>query len=284
MRTISSKLAGRARAAMKRLTGKSWSFLKPALGAAGAMVLAVFLAAGWLGERSARMAMTRELEECQRRAAAETRALEARAEAAVREAEARHTRAMSELHTRRRHLEREAQSLRARLSALESQDRVRAEAASTLGSDELTRQAVTRLGPGAATPAGQKIHDSALKISNAVRSDGENPDSEFPRQEGVRKAKPAFSELEGCLERAALGEQLISNCEARVEAERAAVAQLERSVFEWQEAARLKDELAAQRDREHQVALRAARGSRWQRFTRAVQYVAVGVVVGVLAR
>jgi hypothetical protein len=297
-----SKLIDGLRAVWRRISAADWSFAKTALGAAALLALAVFLAAGWLGERRARVTLSRELEEFHRRAAAETRELEARAEAAVRQAETQHAQALGTLQTRRRALEREAQSLRARLSALELEPRARAEAVSTLDSDELTRRLATRPGPGAAPAAATKevphstfkiqdlpraaeeIQDSRLQIQDAIRATEEFQDSRLQIQDVVRAAELAFTGLEGCRERASLGERLLANCEERVRAERAAVAMLDRSAAEWREAARLKDELAARRASEHQRALRAARGSRWRRFTRALQYVAIGVVVGVAVR
>lgn len=77
-------------------------------------------------------------------------------------------------------------------------------------------------------------------------------------------------------------DELLSNCEQRVEINRAALEAAKRSALGLQAALRVKDEIAARLDAQHRSELQAARGSRLRRFGRALQYVGAGVVVGVV--
>jgi hypothetical protein len=101
-----------------------------------------------------------------------------------------------------------------------------------------------------------------------------NPDPRVPSPES-RVASPV-----SCGEQAELQDRLIANCEERAELNRAALEAAKHSARELGEALRAKDVMAARLEEQHRAELRVARGSRLRRFGRALQYVGVGVVVG----
>jgi hypothetical protein len=98
-----------------------------------------------------------------------------------------------------------------------------------------------------------------------------------------RKVETAFTELDSCREQSAVKDQQVANCRQQLNSSAAIADRLDDSLRQLNEAIRLKDEILARRETEHQAELKAARGSRWERFRKAVTYVAVGVVAGVVA-
>jgi hypothetical protein len=76
----------------------------------------------------------------------------------------------------------------------------------------------------------------------------------------------------------------VANCEARVAAAGTQIEKLNDSVSQLQETVRLKDQIAARIEAAHRAELKAARGTWRGRFVRALQYVGVGVVIGVAIR
>jgi hypothetical protein len=59
---------------------------------------------------------------------------------------------------------------------------------------------------------------------------------------------------------------------------------MHKSLDDLNQAIRWKDEILTRVEAQHRAELKAARGSRWGRFVRAVEYVAVGVAIGVVAQ
>ena len=101
----------------------------------------------------------------------------------------------------------------------------------------------------------------------------------------LRKVETAFVELDSCRAQAAVKDQQAANCREQLNSSAAIAERLGDSVRQLNEAVRLKDEILARREAEYRAELKAARGSRWDRFRKAVTYVAAGVVAGVaLAR
>ena len=84
-----------------------------------------------------------------------------------------------------------------------------------------------------------------------------------------------------CREQLRVQDELITNCEERVELNRAALEAAKRSTADLTEALRAKDQMAARIEAGHRAELELARGSRLRRFGRAIEYVGVGVVIGV---
>jgi hypothetical protein len=77
---------------------------------------------------------------------------------------------------------------------------------------------------------------------------------------------------------------VLGNCQEQVATQAAIAGEMRKSLADLNQAIRLKDEIAARTEALHRAELRAARGSRLGRFVRAVQYVGVGVVIGMVAR
>ena len=108
---------------------------------------------------------------------------------------------------------------------------------------------------------------------------------QFPLNEAeLRQVETAFLQLDACREQSAAQDRLVANCEERGAASRAVIENLNRSVNQLQEAVRLKDEIASRTEASHRAELKAARGTWRGRFIRALEYVGVGVVIGVVAR
>ena len=291
---------------------KWWEGAKPVVAwvkghAAAAMAVTLFLvAAAWLTDHDARIKREAELGVMRREVTSEVSALRQRAEVAIKESRASE-RAIRDLETRRTLLEREASALRARLNSLREEDRLRARPATTPGHNEAAGNATSRPGPArnfgigdsgqtAQTPESQ-ISDSRFrsqqlgKFAAAGFSDQPSieghrppdPNPEFqilnPEVQGSSPESRVASPV-SCGEQAELQDRLIANCEERAELNRAALEAAKHSARELGEALRAKDVMAARLEEQHRAELKVARGSRLRRFGRALQYVGVGVVVG----
>ena len=117
------------------------------------------------------------------------------------------------------------------------------------------------------------------------RPESRVPNPEFVlTEEGARQMETAFVELDSCREQSAVKDGELANCQEQVAVNRAVVGEMNKSVNDLNQAIRAKDEILARVQAEHRAELKAARGSRLGRFVRAVEYVAVGVVIGVVAR
>ena len=120
-----------------------------------------------------------------------------------------------------------------------------------------------------------------------TRSSSEFPVSsfQFPLNEAeLRQVETAFLQLDVCREQSAAQDRLVANCEERGAASRAVIENLNRSVNQLQETVQLKDEIASRTEAAHRAELKAARGTWRGRFIRALEYVGVGVVIGVVVR
>jgi hypothetical protein len=103
-------------------------------------------------------------------------------------------------------------------------------------------------------------------------------------EEGARRVETAFLELDSCREQSAVKDGALGNCQEQVATQAAIAGEMRKSLDDLNQAIRLKDEIAARTETLHRAELRAARGSWGSRFLRAVEYVAVGVAIGVVAR
>jgi hypothetical protein len=117
-----------------------------------------------------------------------------------------------------------------------------------------------------------------------------SPESRVPSpdfvltEEGARRVETAFLELDSCREQSAVKDGVLGNCQEQVATQAAIAGEMRKSLDDLNQAIRLKDEIAARTEALHRAELRAVRGSRLGRFVRAVQYVGVGVVIGLVAR
>ena len=117
-----------------------------------------------------------------------------------------------------------------------------------------------------------------------------SPESRVPSpdfvltEEGARRVEAAFLELDSCREQSAVKDGALGNCQEQVATQAAIAGEMRKSLDDLNQAIRLKDEIAAGTEALHRAELRAARGSWGSRFLRAVQYVGLGVVIGLVAR
>lgn len=265
------------------------------------------LAVLWLLEHDARLKQEVELKHLRRETATEVAALRERAERAIAD-HRENAKVIRDLETRRASLEREAEELRQRLSFLRKEERVRVQQASTAGHVELSAQDASPLGPeefgvrdsglgtrGLKGNSRFQIRDSneigrketsKPSLAGGPESAPSNHKSPAPSSKSLspsRETRVPSPELTACREQSAVQGQLISNCEERVDASQAVIDAMNRSVQDLEQTVRAKDEIAARLDAQHRAELRAARGSRWKRFTRAAKYVGAGVVIGIVA-
>jgi hypothetical protein len=117
-----------------------------------------------------------------------------------------------------------------------------------------------------------------------------SPESRVPSpefvltEEGARRVETAFLELEACRGQSAVKDGALGNCQEQVATQAAIAGEMRKSLDDLNQAIRLKDEIAARTEALQRAELRAVRGSRLGRFVRAVQYVGLGVVIGLVAR
>ncbi len=207
----------------------------------------------WLLEHDAQLRREVEWRQVRQQTGKEVGELRARAEAAMAEFRS-NALLIDRLEARRQGLEREAATLRQRLSSLRKEES-RVQQAATPGSIGMP--------PGSA-PLPEQVSGAG-----------------FQSPPGTRNLTPDTLPAP-CREQSALQDRLISNCEQRVEVSRAALEAAKKSALDLQDALRVKDDIAARQEAAHRAELKAARGSRLRRFGRVLQYVGVGVVIGVV--
>lgn len=111
------------------------------------------------------------------------------------------------------------------------------------------------------------------------------PSPEFVlTEQAARRIETAFVELDSCREQSALKDQGLENCQEQAAVSQAVVGEMHKSLDDLNQAIRWKDEILTRVEAQHRAELKAARGSRWGRFVRAVEYVALGVAIGVVAK
>lgn len=98
---------------------------------------------------------------------------------------------------------------------------------------------------------------------------------------GARKVERALVELKDCRAENDIETRQISNCQARAEADEAALKRQGSSVASLNQALQAKDEILARQQSEYQAELRAARGTFLGRLAHAAEHVAIGVALGV---
>ena len=235
----------------------------------------ILLAAWWL-EHQARLRQTIELAQLQKQ--------KAQAAAAIRDANERNRQAIHELEAKRSELEREASDLAARLRSLQASERTQAAQVAALPSAELARRVTDELAArdsGAA--AEEQSQNSKLETRNSdrVSDDGFRVSLSSPQ---LRNLAAALVERDACREQKQVVGEQFANCRAQVDANAAIIQQQVDSLAKLNQAVSAKDEILARRETQQQAELTAARGSRLSRLARAVEWVALGIVVGAVVR
>jgi hypothetical protein len=274
---------------------------KLVLGGTGLFILAL----AWR-EHEARLRRDLELQQLRQQTSAQVAALRTRADALLRAANENNARVIAELDSRRRQLEREGEELRQRLLRLQEEEGKQVAEVASLPAAGLAKRVAGRLGVRDSGPkeqvSGVRGQVSGKNLPNdQTRSPSEKdatPDIQHLKpgtspvpspelvltEEGARRVETAFVELDSCREQAAVKDGELANCQEQVAANRAAVGEMNQSLQNLNQAIHLKDEILARVEAEHQAELKATRGSRLGRFVRAVEYVGVGVVIGLVAR
>jgi len=275
----------------------------------------------WLLEHDLRLRRDFELQQLRSQAAAEIANLRARAAAALDDADAS-ARRVRDLEAQRLQLERVEANLKSAISNLKDKERAHLREVAALPfpalAEELRRELgpesfdtrdaglVTRELPAAssqlpeqATDGTRSAGDSTFQIQD---SRSPNPETRVANRElrvparpaggpslellltepGARAVAAALVERDACREQAQVKDGLLANCAEQTAASRAVIDEMQRSVLSLKEAVRLKDEIQSRSEAVHRAELKAARGSRVSRFGRALKYVGVGVVVGVV--
>jgi hypothetical protein len=274
------------------------------LGAGCLLFLAI-----WLHEHDARLRRDLELQQLKQQTSAQVADLRARAEAALREANQKNARVIADLEARRRQLEREGEALRQRLLLLHEEESQRVSEVATLPASELAERLKSRVPGFEEQVSGVRGQVSGKNLPNdQTRSPGEKgatpdtshlapdtlqsagPQSPAPSPEfvlteqGARRIETAFVELDSCREQSALKDRGLENCQEQAAVSQAVVGEMHKSLNDLNQAIRWKDEILTRVEAQQRAELKAARGSQWGRFVRAVEYVALGVAIGVVAR
>jgi len=278
------------------LTRLPWRLV---LGASCLLFLAI-----WLHEHDARLRRDLELQQLKKQTSAQVADLRARAEAAIREANQKNARLIADLETRRRQLGREGEELRKRLLLLHEEERKRVSEVATLPASALAEHLAARL-EGQVSGVGGRVSEERVPDDRlrGPQTKDETPDPghlkpdteqspesrtlspEFRLSEqGARRLETAFVELDSCREQSALKDRELANCQEQVAVNQAVAGEMHKSLNDLNQAIRLKDEILARVEAQHRAELKAARGARLGRFVRAVEYVALGVAVGVVVR
>jgi hypothetical protein len=87
--------------------------------------------------------------------------------------------------------------------------------------------------------------------------------------------------LDACRAESGIQTRQLSNCQARAEADEAALEQLNGSVASLNQALAAKDKMFVEQQSRYKAELRAARGTFLGRLARLSEHVAIGVAVGV---
>jgi len=249
------------------------------LGAGCLLFLAI-----WLLEHDARLRREVEFSQLKQQTAAQVAELRARADAALRASQEK-ARTIEGLESRRRRLEREAEELRQRLGSLREEERARVGQVATLPTSELEKRVAARLDPGNFGVPDSGTKEQSPSPQPAAAGQPLAPSPQFVlTEEGTRRIETAFLELDSCRAQSAVKDGVLGNCQEQVATQATIAGEMRKSLADLNQAMRLKDEIAARTEALHRAELKAARGTRGSRFLRAVEYVGIGVVIGMVAR
>ena len=251
------------------------------------------LLAAWWYEHQARLHQTIEFEQLQKQTTTSVSALEARAAAAIRQANQRNAQAIHALEAQRATLVRNAGDLAARLQSLQERERAQAAQVAALPPAELARRVADELAAQDSGPTKEEqSQNSKLEIRNSADAI-QNPKSKIENSPSpalalsepqLRNLAAALVERDACREQKQVVEAQFTNCRAQVGANAAIIQQQADSLAKLNEALAAKNEILTRREAQHQVELKAARGSRLARLARVVECVAIGIVIGVVIR
>ena len=158
-------------------------------------------------------------------------------------------------------------------------------AAATPGNDDVVAQrsssnaAVLARNPGE-KPQGQKKGPALQKPGGEITA-VTTPVVMALTGSGARKVETALVDLNACRAESNIENQQAANCQARAEADDAAIQRLNGSVASLNQALKAKDRVLGRQASEYKAELRAARGTFFGRLAHATEHVAIGMAVGV---
>ena len=285
---------------------KKWIDRVPGFGWVALACLLV--GAFWLHQHDARLRQQVQLKQERQQTSAAVAALEKQAQQAMKQANVENAQAVQELEARRRKLEQQNRQLAVQLTEMRKQAQIQADEVATLPISEIVTRVAAQLGltpedvaaaghnvtphpaAGAATLSPRRGHDQAsyahmAKNATSVpaaKSATTKPVAMALTDSGARKVETALVELDSCRAESGIESRQISNCQARAQADEAAIQRLNGSVASLNRALAAKDKILRRQAGEYQAELRAARGTFWGRLAHLTEHVAVGVVVGVV--
>jgi hypothetical protein len=310
--TMKARLAraGAARLASALRTARRVLAALPALwrpaGWALAIPLKVWVAAAalifaglWLQEHDARVRAAAELQRVKQQTTQQVAVLHSQAEAAVRTANRQNAAAVASLEAQRRKLVQRADQLTAQLESLRQEQQKRDQEIAATPAKELTEQLTKQLGPGSVVRSASQPQTGPSQAQRQGSAAGTPPLPERPgpaqpnnndngpltlSTAGQRKVAAALDDLDSCRAESALQESRLSNCRDQVTAAEAEIRTQADSLAKLNQALRAKDGILAARESEFKTELAAARGTWSSRALRALEFIAVGVGIGVAVR
>jgi hypothetical protein len=260
----------------------------------------VLFAAFWLREHDADVRRRAQLERVEQQASAQVAALKRQAEQDIRRANVENAKTVQKIEERRRAIEQQSQRLAAQLAELRRRAQVQADQVATLPISNVVTRVAAQLGLQAQdvakggtafSHAGADAQPAPGNTAGPKNGQHRTPEILGPAQDdnatalaltgpGARKVAAALANLDACRAESAVEQQQFSTCQARAQADDAAIEHLKDSVASLNDALAAKDKILAQRTVECRAELRAARGTFLGRLARTTEHVAIGVAVG----
>ena len=292
------------RGLMRRVPGRVWL-------AAGGLLAAAL----WVQQHDARIRQQVGLQQLRKETSTEVSALRKQAAQEVAQANVKNAQAVAKLEQRRQEAEQQNRQLAAQLESLRKQAQIQAGEAATLPISEIVTRVAAQLGlkgedvthgpaadvaktphPAAGAPTifprrglgfanAADIAKGAISAPPETAARGQSPPLQSPAlalsASGARKVEAALVALDACRAESGIQTRQLSNCQARAEADEAAIEQLKGSVASLNQALAAKDKMFVEQQSRYKAELRAARGTFLGRLARLSEHVAIGVAVGV---
>ena len=291
---------------MRRVPGRVWF-------AAGGCLLAAL----WVQQHDARIRQQAGLQQLRNETTTQVSALRRQAAEDMQQANVKNARALATLEQRRQEAERQKRELAAQLESLRKQAQIQAGEAATLPISEIVTRVAAQLGLRAEDLAAKDSRKGAKAQSKSQATNYELPEDRSSADiannaisappdaqaadiakgaisappigavvmpltaSGARKVEASLVALDACRAESDIQARQLSNCQARAEADEAAIEQLKGSVDSLNQAVAAKDKILARQQSEYKAELRAARGTFLGRLARLSEHVAIGVAVGV---
>ena len=244
----------------------------------------VLLLTVWWFEHQTRLRQAIELEQLQKQTTTAVSALKAQAASAIRDANVRNAEAIHEFEGRRSKLEGQARDLAAHLQSLQEKQRAQTAQVAALPAAELARRVADELG------SRESELSNVEPSASGLNSSAPTPYSQLPTpaltlsDPQLRNLAAALVERDACREQKQAVADQFENCLGQRDTNAAIIQQQVDSLAKLNQALSAKDAILTQREIQQTAELKAARGSRLARLERAVEWAALGIVIGVVIR